>query len=111
MRRIPGLAALAALALASPALANKSAEAQAAFAVGRDADALRLYEAAIAEAGSDPTALAIAKRSFNMDSESIRGIAGMGMYALSLYYDTDESKEGGIAFKEKRKPDFRKYQK
>jgi 2-ketocyclohexanecarboxyl-CoA hydrolase len=55
-----------------------------------------------------PTALAIAKRSFNMDSENIRGIAGMGMYALSLYYDTDESKEGGIAFKEKRKPDFRK---
>jgi tetratricopeptide (TPR) repeat protein len=60
MRRIPGLAALAALALASPALANKSAEAQAAFAVGRDADALRLYEEAIAEAGGDPTALAIA---------------------------------------------------
>jgi 2-ketocyclohexanecarboxyl-CoA hydrolase len=46
-----------------------------------------------------------------MDSENIRGIAGMGMYALSLYYDTDESKEGGIAFKEKRKPEFRKYQK
>jgi 2-ketocyclohexanecarboxyl-CoA hydrolase len=56
-----------------------------------------------------PTAIAIAKRSFNMDSENIRGIAGMGMYALSLYYDTDESKEGGIAFKEKRKPDFRKF--
>jgi 2-ketocyclohexanecarboxyl-CoA hydrolase len=56
-----------------------------------------------------PTAIAIAKRSFNMDSENIRGIAGMGMYALSMYYDTDESKEGGIAFKEKRKPDFRKF--
>ncbi|PZU19900.1 MAG: 2-ketocyclohexanecarboxyl-CoA hydrolase [Shinella sp.] len=58
-----------------------------------------------------PTAIAIAKRSFNMDSENIRGIAGMGMYALSLYYDTEESKEGGRAFKEKRKPEFRKYQK
>ena len=58
-----------------------------------------------------PTAIAIAKRSFNMDSENIRGIASMGMYALSLYYDTEESKEGGRAFKEKRKPEFRKYQK
>ncbi|WP_026380625.1 2-ketocyclohexanecarboxyl-CoA hydrolase [Afifella pfennigii] len=58
-----------------------------------------------------PTAIAIAKRSFNMDSEHIRGIAGMGMYALSLYYDTEESKEGGKAFKEKRKPDFRKFTK
>lgn len=56
-----------------------------------------------------PTAIAIAKRSFNMDSENIRGIAGMGMYALSLYYDTDESKEGGVAFKEKRKPNFRRF--
>ncbi len=55
-----------------------------------------------------PTAIAIAKRSFNMDSESIRGIAAMGMYTLGLYYDTDESKEGGLAYAEKRKPDFRK---
>ena len=41
--------------------------------------------------------------------ESIRGIASMGMAALSLYYDTDESKEGGVAFREKRKPDFRRH--
>ena len=54
-----------------------------------------------------PTALALAKRSFNADTESIRGISSMGMAALSLYYDTDESKEGGVAFREKRKPDFR----
>lgn len=58
-----------------------------------------------------PTAIAIAKRSFNMDTEHQRGIAGMGMYALSLYYDTEESKEGGNAFREKRKPDFRKFAK
>jgi 2-ketocyclohexanecarboxyl-CoA hydrolase len=55
-----------------------------------------------------PTALAIAKRSFNADTESIRGISSMGMQALALYYDTDESKEGGAAFREKRKPDFRR---
>ena len=58
-----------------------------------------------------PTAIAIAKRSFNMDTEHQRGIAGMGMYALKLYYDTEESKEGVRAFQEKRKPEFRKYAK
>jgi 2-ketocyclohexanecarboxyl-CoA hydrolase len=57
-----------------------------------------------------PGALALAKRSFNADSENIRGISSMGMHALSLYYDTDESKEGGNAFREKRKPDFRQFQ-
>lgn len=56
-----------------------------------------------------PTAIALAKRSFNADTESIRGIASLGMQALSLYYETDESKEGGIAFREKRKPNFRRY--
>ncbi len=55
-----------------------------------------------------PTAISIAKRSFNADSENIRGIGSLGMQALSLYYDTEESKEGGRAFREKRKPDFRK---
>jgi 2-ketocyclohexanecarboxyl-CoA hydrolase len=57
---------------------------------------------------ASPTAIAIAKRSFNADSENIRGIGSLGMQALSLYYDTEESKEGGKAFREKRKPDFRK---
>ena len=58
-----------------------------------------------------PTAIAIAKRSFNMDTAHQAGIAGMGMYALKLYYDTDESREGVKALKEKRKPEFRKYAK
>lgn len=58
-----------------------------------------------------PTAIALAKASFNADSENIRGISALGMQALSLYYDTDESKEGGVAFREKRKPDFRKHYK
>jgi 2-ketocyclohexanecarboxyl-CoA hydrolase len=57
-----------------------------------------------------PTALAIAKRSFNAATESFRGLASLGMQSLALYYDTEESKEGVRAFQEKRKPDFRKYQ-
>jgi 2-ketocyclohexanecarboxyl-CoA hydrolase len=58
-----------------------------------------------------PTAIAIAKRSFNADTESIRGIGGMGMQSLRMYYQTEESKEGVRAFNEKRKPDFRKHAK
>jgi 2-ketocyclohexanecarboxyl-CoA hydrolase len=58
-----------------------------------------------------PTAIAIAKRSFNADTENIRGIGGMGMQALRMYYATEESKEGVRAFHEKRKPQFRKFAK
>jgi 2-ketocyclohexanecarboxyl-CoA hydrolase len=58
-----------------------------------------------------PTAISIAKRSFNADSENIRGIGAMGMQTLKLYYDSDESREGVNSFNEKRKPDFRKFAK
>ena len=58
-----------------------------------------------------PTAIAIAKRSFNADSDNIAGIGALGMQALKLFYDSDESKEGVASFLEKRKPDFRKYYK
>jgi 2-ketocyclohexanecarboxyl-CoA hydrolase len=54
-----------------------------------------------------PTAIALAKRSFNADTESIRGIGSLGMVGLSLYYGTEESAEGGNALREKRDPDFR----
>ncbi|MBI2316248.1 MAG: 2-ketocyclohexanecarboxyl-CoA hydrolase [Betaproteobacteria bacterium] len=58
-----------------------------------------------------PTAIAIAKRSFNADSDSIAGIGALGMQALKLYYETEESREGGRAAGEKRKPEFRRYAK
>jgi len=55
-----------------------------------------------------PTAIAIAKRSFNADTEHLRGISALGFEAVAVYYDTDESKEGGKAFREKRPPKFRR---
>ena len=54
-----------------------------------------------------PTAMAIAKRSFNLDTESIRGIGALGFEAVRLYYETAESREGVEAFLEKRPPRFR----
>jgi len=54
-----------------------------------------------------PTAIAIAKRSFNADTEQLRGLSALGFEAVSLFYDTEESKEGGRAFREKRPPKFR----
>jgi 2-ketocyclohexanecarboxyl-CoA hydrolase len=53
-----------------------------------------------------PTALAIAKRSFNATDEGLRGAGLLGLSALGLYFQTDEAKEGGAAFREKRDPDF-----
>ncbi len=53
-----------------------------------------------------PTALAIAKCSFNADTAHISGLSMMGLQAVKLFYGTPESKEGVQAFKEKRKPDF-----
>ncbi len=56
-----------------------------------------------------PTAISIAKRSFNAATENMRGISAMGMQALALYYDTQESREGVNAFMEKREPEFRRF--
>ena len=56
-----------------------------------------------------PTALTIVKRSFNADSESIRGIGFLGIQTVKHYYQTEESKEGVRAFNERRKPDFKKF--
>jgi 2-ketocyclohexanecarboxyl-CoA hydrolase len=56
-----------------------------------------------------PTALAFLKRSFNADSDAIRGISNLALHAVKLYYGTPESKEGVNAFNEKRPPDFHKF--
>ncbi|MCA0241631.1 MAG: enoyl-CoA hydratase/isomerase family protein [Proteobacteria bacterium] len=56
-----------------------------------------------------PTALTIAKRSFNADTEHIRGIGFLGIQTVKHYYQSDESKEGVAAFNERRKPDFKKF--
>jgi 2-ketocyclohexanecarboxyl-CoA hydrolase len=56
-----------------------------------------------------PTAIAFLKRSFNADSDAIRGISNMALHAVKLYYATPESKEGVNAFNEKRAPNFHKF--
>ena len=56
-----------------------------------------------------PTALALAKQSFNVDSEQRAGVAQFAGTALSLYYGTDEAMEGRNAFVEKRAVDYRKF--
>jgi 1,4-dihydroxy-2-naphthoyl-CoA synthase len=56
-----------------------------------------------------PTALALAKQSFNIDSEPRAGVAQFAHTALNLYYQTDEAMEGRNAFVEKRPVDFRKF--
>ena len=56
-----------------------------------------------------PTAIVIAKRSFNADTDSIAGIGALGKQELKLYYESDESKEGVRTFNGKRKPEFHKY--
>ncbi|MEI3599224.1 MULTISPECIES: 1,4-dihydroxy-2-naphthoyl-CoA synthase [unclassified Oceanobacillus] len=56
-----------------------------------------------------PTAIRFLKASFNADTDGLAGLQQLGGDATLLYYTTDEAKEGRDAFKEKRKPDFKKF--
>ena len=56
-----------------------------------------------------PTAIKALKHSFNADTDHIMGIQSLAFDVLDLYTATDESKEGGKAFTEKRPPDFSPY--
>lgn len=58
-----------------------------------------------------PTALALAKQSFNIDSEQRAGVAQFAHTALGMYYETEEAMEGRNAFVEKRPVDFAKFRK
>lgn len=53
-----------------------------------------------------PAALRFLKYSFNADTDHVYGIQNLAHGATSLYYTTEESKEGTKAFLEKRAPDF-----
>jgi len=56
-----------------------------------------------------PTAIKLAKQSFNTDTEAIRGVSALGISAVTLYYASEEALEGKAAFMENRKPDFRQF--
>ncbi|MSP67777.1 MAG: 1,4-dihydroxy-2-naphthoyl-CoA synthase [Alphaproteobacteria bacterium] len=71
-----------------------------------DAEVARWAQEIVAMSG---TAIALAKQSFNADSDHIKGIGQLGMQALTLYYQTEEAQEGVRAFIEKRRPDFVKF--
>jgi len=58
-----------------------------------------------------PTALALAKQSFNIDSEQRAGVAQFAHTALNMYYQTEEAMEGRNAFVEKRPVNFAKFRK
>lgn len=58
-----------------------------------------------------PAALRFLKHAFNSDTDHVYGIQNLAHGATSLYYLTDESKEGSKAFLEKRPPDFSPYRK
>ena len=81
--------------------------------VNKVVPAAELMDAAMAWARRivtmSPTAIKLAKQSFNTDTEAIRAVGALGISAVTLYYGSDEAMEGQKAFMENRKPDFRQF--
>ena len=68
------------------------------------------YSRAVSPAGN-PLALRMIKAGLNAELDGQAGIQELAGDATMLYYFLDEAQEGGKAFLEKRKPDFKKYPK
>ena len=56
-----------------------------------------------------PTAIRLLKSSLNADCDGQAGLQQLAGDATMMFYMSDEAKEGRDAFKEKRKPDFKKF--
>jgi 1,4-dihydroxy-2-naphthoyl-CoA synthase len=54
-----------------------------------------------------PTAIALGKRLHNVYYDMLSSSAEIGVEMLTLFWGTDEAREGMLAFKEKRKPVFK----
>ncbi len=61
-------------------------------------------------ANYSPTAIRFLKHSFNADTDHQGGLSQLAIAGLEVFSETDEAKEGALAFAEKRKPDFAKHQ-
>jgi 2-ketocyclohexanecarboxyl-CoA hydrolase len=56
-----------------------------------------------------PTALRFVKQSFNVDTEHLAGVGQLAFSGLDQFVDSDEAREGVLAFQEKRPPDFARF--
>ena len=54
-----------------------------------------------------PTAIALGKRLHNVYYDMLSSSAEVGIEMLTFFWGTDEAREGMLAFKEKRKPNFK----